>query len=85
MQDFLSGIARGLPATVPFVGPEALERRLGLRFKARIGANESTFGPSPAVIEAMGRAAAESWARSLKPSTTCSSRVGRRRAGMGGT
>ncbi|UHD44835.1 pyridoxal phosphate-dependent aminotransferase [Aureimonas altamirensis] len=62
MQDFLTDIARGLPATVPFVGPEALERRLGLRFKARIGANESTFGPSPAVIEAMSRAAAESWA-----------------------
>lgn len=62
MQDFLTDIARGLPATVPFVGPEALERRLGLRFRARISANESTFGPSPSVIEAMGRAAAESWA-----------------------
>ncbi|WP_374754448.1 pyridoxal phosphate-dependent aminotransferase [Aureimonas sp. AU12] len=52
----------GLPATVPFVGPEALERRLGRRFTARLGANESVFGPSPRVVEAMAEAARESWA-----------------------
>jgi histidinol-phosphate aminotransferase len=46
---------------VPFVGPEALERRHGHRFRARIGANESVFGPSPKAVDAMARAAAESW------------------------
>jgi len=50
-----------LPSSVPFVGPEALERRTGTRFRARIGANENVFGPSPAVVAAMQRAAAESW------------------------
>lgn len=42
-----------LPATIPFVGPEALERKLGAPFKARIGANESAFGPSPSALAAM--------------------------------
>lgn len=55
-------LARSLPATVPFVGPEALERRTGTPFKARLGANESVFGPSPAVVRAMQDAALESWA-----------------------
>ncbi|TFF25566.1 pyridoxal phosphate-dependent aminotransferase [Jiella endophytica] len=55
-------LARSLPATIPFVGPEALERRMGLRFRARLGANESVFGPSPNVVEAMARAARDSWA-----------------------
>ncbi len=40
----------------PFVAPEELERRLGVRFLARLGANESVFGPSPVAIEAMKRA-----------------------------
>ncbi|WP_304363778.1 pyridoxal phosphate-dependent aminotransferase [Jiella sp. LLJ827] len=62
MPPLFTKLARSLPATVPFVGPEALERRMGMRFKARLGANESVFGPSPKVIEAMSRAAAESWA-----------------------
>lgn len=57
-----SPLARSLPATVPFVGPEAIERQTGIRFKARLGANESVFGPSPRVLEAMRLAAAESWA-----------------------
>ena len=57
-----TALARALPATVPFVGPEALERRLGRPFAARMGANESVFGPSPAVLDAMASAAAESWA-----------------------
>ncbi|MBB3934533.1 pyridoxal phosphate-dependent aminotransferase [Aureimonas phyllosphaerae] len=51
-----------LPTTIPFVGPEALERRLGRPFLARLGANESVFGPSPKVVEAMSRAARDSWA-----------------------
>lgn len=50
-----------LPATVPFVGPEAQERARGRKFRARIGANESVFGPSPRAIAAMQQAAAECW------------------------
>jgi len=46
-----------LPATIPFVGPEALERLSGRRIKLRLGANESSFGPSPRAIEAMCAAA----------------------------
>jgi histidinol-phosphate aminotransferase len=51
-----------LPATVPFVGPETQERARGRRFAARLGANESGFGPSPRAVEAVARAAAEAWA-----------------------
>jgi histidinol-phosphate aminotransferase len=54
-------IIDALPATVPFVGPETLERRNGKKIKARMGANENVFGPSPKVLSAMARAAAESW------------------------
>lgn len=50
-----------LPATVPFVGPETQERARGKAFEARLGANESVFGPSPKAIAAMGAAAADSW------------------------
>src|ERR1700712_3847198 len=50
-----------LPSTVPFVGPEALERRRGAIVKARIGANESGFGPAPSGIEAMQREAGDIW------------------------
>jgi histidinol-phosphate aminotransferase len=50
-----------LPSTVPFVGPEAQERARGRRFRARIGANESVFGPSSKAIAAMQAAAAEAW------------------------
>lgn len=57
----LTPLAASLPATVPFVGPEAQERSLGHPFAARIGANESVFGPSPNAIAAMGTAAAEVW------------------------
>ena len=50
-----------LPATVPFVGPETQERQRGRPFDARIGANESGFGPSPAVVAAMAEAGREAW------------------------
>ncbi|MEM7598716.1 MAG: pyridoxal phosphate-dependent aminotransferase, partial [Pseudomonadota bacterium] len=50
-----------LPATVPFVGPEEQERARGAAFSARLGANESVFGPSPRAIEAMRAAATEIW------------------------
>ena len=46
----------GLPSTIPFVGPETLERRRGETFRVRVGANESAFGVSPHAAEAMRRA-----------------------------
>ena len=50
-----------LPAKVPFVGPEAQERAQGFDFVARLGANESVFGPSPKAIAAMQAAARDVW------------------------
>lgn len=53
---------RDLPATIPFVGPEAIERRTGRPFALRLGANESAFGISPRAAEAMREAIARiSW------------------------
>ena len=46
-------LVQGLPATVPFVGPETQERLRGSAFSARVGADENVFGPSPGVIEIM--------------------------------
>jgi histidinol-phosphate aminotransferase len=57
----LTPLAASLPATVPFVGPEAQERARGQVFTARLGANESAFGPSPRAIAAMQQAATEVW------------------------
>ncbi|MBL8845377.1 MAG: pyridoxal phosphate-dependent aminotransferase [Hyphomicrobium zavarzinii] len=57
----ITRIVRDLPKLVPFVGPEAQERARGRPFAARLGANESLFGPSPAAIRAMRDAAAENW------------------------
>jgi histidinol-phosphate aminotransferase len=54
-------LVSALPSTVPFVGPEAIERNRGLEVKARIGANENGFGPAPSVIEAMRTAATDTW------------------------
>ena len=54
-------LTTSLPATVPFVGPETQERVRGAPFSARLGANESVFGPSPAAIAAMRTATAEIW------------------------
>jgi histidinol-phosphate aminotransferase len=50
-----------LPATIPFVGPEAIERQRGLKVEARIGANENGFGPAPSVLEAIRNAASSTW------------------------
>lgn len=50
-----------LPSTVPFVGPEAIERQRHLAVKARIGANESGFGPAPSVLAAIRDTAGEIW------------------------
>ena len=54
-------IVQSLPSVVPFVGPETQERQRGRKFRARIGANESVFGPSPRAVEAMQQAATEVW------------------------
>lgn len=51
----LTPLAASLPSTVPFVGPEAQERARDATFAARLGANESVFGPSPNVARAMAQ------------------------------
>jgi len=51
-----------IPSTTPFVAPEELARRVGRSSLLRLGANESTFGPSPRAIEAMRNSVAlSSW------------------------
>ncbi|MGD1885013.1 MAG: pyridoxal phosphate-dependent aminotransferase [Paracoccaceae bacterium] len=55
----LTPLAATLPSTVPFVGPETQERAMDRAFDARLGANESVFGPSPKALAAMK--AAEIW------------------------
>ncbi|RUM97298.1 pyridoxal phosphate-dependent aminotransferase [Pseudaminobacter arsenicus] len=57
----LTPIIDALPSTVPFVGPEAQQRASGHVFRARIGANESSFGPSPRVIARMQEVARDMW------------------------
>ncbi|WP_386627772.1 pyridoxal phosphate-dependent aminotransferase [Sulfitobacter geojensis] len=52
----LTPLAKSLPATVPFVGPETQERAMGRPFEARLGANENVFGPSRHAIKAMAEA-----------------------------
>ncbi|MEM9106650.1 MAG: aminotransferase class I/II-fold pyridoxal phosphate-dependent enzyme, partial [Pseudomonadota bacterium] len=56
-----TSLVQSLPATVPFVGPETQERQTGHPFRARIGANESGFGPAPSVKEAMAAGAEDVW------------------------
>ncbi|WP_282025537.1 pyridoxal phosphate-dependent aminotransferase [Limimaricola cinnabarinus] len=57
----LTPLAASLPDTVPFVGPETQQRRMGRDFTVRLGANESVFGPSPRAVEAMQAAAQKVW------------------------
>ncbi len=61
MPPFTPTIA-GLPNSTPFVGPEAIVRKSGIPMRARIGANENGFGPSPKAIAAMQAAVPGSWA-----------------------
>ena len=56
-----TALVASLPATVPIVGPETQERANGSPFAARLGANESVFGPSPKVAEAIAHAASGAW------------------------
>lgn len=55
----LTPTVENLPSSVPFVGPETQERARGAAFAARLGANESVFGPSPHALAAM--AATDYW------------------------
>jgi len=59
MKPQFTPIVESLPDTIPFVGPEAIERQKGITFRARLGANESAFGISPvarkAMVEALDR------------------------------
>lgn len=57
----ITSLIASLPASVPFVGPETQERARGRLFRARIGANENVFGPSPKAIAAMRAAAGDVW------------------------
>ncbi|NPD13614.1 pyridoxal phosphate-dependent aminotransferase [Xinfangfangia sp. D13-10-4-6] len=61
MSKFLTARIAALSATVPFTGPETLERRNQQPFRARLGANESAFGPSPLARQAMQAALDEVW------------------------
>lgn len=62
MEPLFTPLIDSLPSTVPFVGPEALERKRGGRpFRARLGANENGFGPAPSVIAALQEHAGEVW------------------------
>jgi len=54
-------LVQTLSAAVPFVGPETQERARGGPFAARLGANESVFGPSPRAVAAMAEAAHDAW------------------------
>ena len=56
-----TNIVNKLPASVPFVGPESQERAIKQLFKARIGANESVFGPSEKAILAMQKELSKTW------------------------
>lgn len=60
-RSLLTPLFDSLPPMVPFVGPEALERQRGRPFRARLGANESVFGPSPKALSAMREAVAGNW------------------------
>ncbi len=57
----LTSTISGLRPSVPFLGPEAIERARGGVFRSRIGANENPFGPSPMAMEAMRATMRESW------------------------
>ena len=61
MHPRFTSVVAPLPSTVPFVGPEAQERARSAAFNARIGANESVFGPSLKAIAAMRQDAAWCW------------------------
>lgn len=54
-------VVAAIPETIPFIPPEQIERESGGPFRARLGANESGFGPAPSVIAAIRDGASEVW------------------------
>ena len=56
MVPFVTRRLAKLPRSTPFVGPEEIERGLGRTFALRLGANESPFGASPFVTQAIAGA-----------------------------
>ncbi|MEL6504624.1 MAG: pyridoxal phosphate-dependent aminotransferase [Pseudomonadota bacterium] len=54
-------IVDSLPDKAPFIGTETLERASGIMTRARIGANESLFGPSPKAVAAMQATLVDAW------------------------
>lgn len=56
----VTALIASLPETVPFVAPDALQRRTGRPLRLRLGANESNFGTSPRALAAMHAAATQS-------------------------
>lgn len=56
MKPLITSLIQSLPATIPFVAPESIERRTGIPFTVRVGANESAFGISPRAKDAMDQA-----------------------------
>ena len=57
----LTRVVAALPPSIPFVGPEALTRATGVAFRARLGANESVFGPSPLAVAAIAATGPDGW------------------------
>lgn len=61
VRSLITPLFESMPSTVPFVGPEAMQRERSKPFRARLGANESQFGPSPKAIAAMRSATQDNW------------------------
>jgi len=59
LSPILTSLANSLPSSVPFVAPEMTERISGIPFIARLGANESSFGPSPKVKQVIADSTAD--------------------------
>lgn len=55
----LTKLVEAIPKTVPFLAPDAIERKRGRPIRVRVGANESAFGVSERALAAMQRAAHE--------------------------
>ena len=70
----LTAIVESLPAFVPFVGPEALERARGRPFRARLGANESVFGPRRRPSRRCRRPPRETGCTPIPRATSCAQR-----------
>lgn len=56
MKPTITSLIESLSATIPFIAPESIERRTGIPFTVRVGANESAFGISRRAKDAMEQA-----------------------------